>query len=531
MSDDPRGVEARRLTTPLLDRGFLRSTAPADADEILRLAHERGLAGPPDETQWAPSSPTPSGKRQKDPSPGQPSVSLILARGGTSLRQAIARMHNPSESYVRQMIDEYIRDTADHPEVKRLHDQAIADRPALLAESEEREARNEAARRDKIIGQQKAADTAAALKARLPYPLQARGAVATVAEPVAESALAGVGVVAMFVPYVSQALIALNALEVAVGYRLDPFPGIPQIVMDITSGRHPGAGTLRHLGEKIEIDERVLNGLFLAIVSARAIIRAGSAGLKAIVEQARKLRASAQDLESFTVRLAALEKDMVTLREAVALARAGKPLSSSHLRAIARAKQALGGPLGGTITRGTADQGTTGRLQADPRRATPTRGATGRTPNSRYSAAKRGIGQAGPGIKAQSGTSVATQTATGSNLVQRGGPGQPIGMIRRGGSGPKTIVTAGRDIVPNGDHAGLSKQQWGEFVNGEKRFGFSWDGDNLVVHKSSGTSPNAFPPTQQDISYIVKELQNSGLEFRFIFIDVGKKYMKIPGNL
>ena len=109
MSDDPRGVEARRLTTPLLDRGFLRSTAPADADEILRLAHERGLAGPPDETQWAPSSPTPSGKRQKDPSPGQPSVSLILARGGTSLRQAIARMHNPSESYVRQMIDEYIR--------------------------------------------------------------------------------------------------------------------------------------------------------------------------------------------------------------------------------------------------------------------------------------------------------------------------------------------------------------------------------------------------------------------------------------
>ena len=103
-------------------------------------------------------------------------------------------------------------------------------------------------------------------------------------------------------------------------------------------------------------------------------------------------------------------------------------------------------------------------------------------------------------------------------------------MIRRGGSGPKTIVTAGRDIVPNGDHAGLSKQQWGEFVNGEKRFGFSWDGDNLVVHKSSGTSPNAFPPTQQDISYIVKELQNSGLELRFIFIDVGKKYMKYSGK-
>ena len=62
------------------------------------------------------------------------------------------------------------------------------------------------------------------------------------AEPVAESALAGVGVVAMFVPYVSQALIALNALEVAVGYRLDPFPGIPQIVMDITSAGTPERG-------------------------------------------------------------------------------------------------------------------------------------------------------------------------------------------------------------------------------------------------------------------------------------------------
>ena len=155
-------------------------------------------------------------------------------------------------------------------------------------------------------------------------------------------------------------------------------------------------------------------------MSARAIIRAGSAGLKAIVEQARNLRASAQDLESFTVRSAALEKDMVTLREAVALARAGKPLSSSHLRAIARAKQALGGPLAAQLPwhcesrdnwpapGGPAPSNTQREARPEGRR----------TADIRQPSAVSG--QAGPGIKAQSGTSVATQTATGSNLVQRG---------------------------------------------------------------------------------------------------------------
>ena len=135
-------------------------------------------------------------------------------------------MHIPSEAYVRQMIDDTSRDCG-HPEVKRLHNQAVADRSALLAESAQREAQSEAARQDRLIGQQKAADTAAALNVRLPYPLQAAGAVATPAEKVLEVALAAVGVVGNFVPYVNVAMGVLNVLQTATGYRIDPFPGLP----------------------------------------------------------------------------------------------------------------------------------------------------------------------------------------------------------------------------------------------------------------------------------------------------------------
>lgn len=382
MSNGPRcvnnpAVAERGISTALRERGALGAPPPSPAEEILRLARERGLEGPPDESQWTPPA-KPSGKRQPDPKslsvgPQTVSPSLALARGGTSLRQAIARMHIPSEAYVRQLIDDYIRETAGHPEVKRLHDQAVADRPALLAESAQREAQIEAARQDRLVGQQKAADTAAALNVRLPYPLQAAGAVATPAEKVADTVLAGAAVVGMFVPYVNVATVALNALQLATGYRLDPLPGLPQIADDIAAGRHPGAGTVRNLGKKIEIDERVLNALFLAVLNAGTVLRAGAAGREAIADYAVQKRMSAQDLERFTVKLASVEPDIATLREAVALVKAGKPLTPAHVRAIGKANGVLGGAPGGTVTRGTANTATAGRVEAAPRPSPPPR--------------------------------------------------------------------------------------------------------------------------------------------------------------
>ena len=50
--------------------------------------------------------------------------------------------------------------------------------------------------------------------------------------------------------------------------------------MDVASGKHPGSGTLGHLGEKIEIDEQLFNAFLIAIQYASVLIRAGSGARK-----------------------------------------------------------------------------------------------------------------------------------------------------------------------------------------------------------------------------------------------------------
>ena len=108
-------------------------------------------------------------------------------------------------------------------------------------------------------------------------------------------------------------------------------------------------------------------------------------------------------------------------------------------------------------------------------------------------------------------------------LVNLGGTGARFGVVSSGPAGTRVVIAArGADDLLS--HADIAKQAFGVAVEGERRLGFVYLGDDLMFTESSAMR---IVTTAADIPLVREVLMGSGLTYANAFLSIGGKAVPI----
>jgi predicted transcriptional regulator len=228
-----------------------------------------------------------------------PGNARLFAERGISLGLALKDGAFGTSGDLARFIDEYVAYVAARPEMKQLHAEALRVGPEILAsrlDAEDAEA-------ERRVEEQRMRDRLAPLEVRPPLPLQQRAAVGEVAIPIARATVA----------------IA----------KLVPVAGELVILAEVATGR-----SMAGLGEKLDHAERAVDAALLVAPFAVAALRSGVRGAAELVRLARATGRSVQETRALCQTSVEVSRNLPALREGLAAAKAGRPLTAEQRAAL-----------------------------------------------------------------------------------------------------------------------------------------------------------------------------------------------------
>lgn len=237
-----------------------------------------------------------------------PDNAASFVERGIGLRDALKDGAFGSATDLERFIDQYRAQCAARPDRRALYQEAMSVGPEILANRIEADERD----LERAVEQQRMGDRVALMQLRPPLPIQQRAAVGEVAIPIARA----VTFVGKFVPVAGDLI----------------------VLAEVVTGRD-----LAGLGEKLDRVERAVDAALLIAPYAAKALGKGARGAAELLRVSRAAGRTIEESRALCRTAVAVEKHRTALREGIANAKAGRPVSDSQraaLHAVADATEA-----------------------------------------------------------------------------------------------------------------------------------------------------------------------------------------------
>jgi hypothetical protein len=227
---------------------------------------------------------------------------------GIGLRDALKDGAFGSTADLERFIDQYTAQCAARPDRRALYQEALTVGPEIVANRIDADERD----LERAVEHQRMGDRVALMQLRPPLPIQQRAAVGEVAIPIARA----VTFVGKFVPVAGDLI----------------------VLAEVVTGRD-----LAGLGEKLDRVDRAVDAALLVAPFAAKALGKGARGAAELLRVSRATGRSVDEARALCRTAIAVEKHRAALREGIANAKAGRPLTDTQRAAVSAVADAMDG--------------------------------------------------------------------------------------------------------------------------------------------------------------------------------------------
>lgn len=250
---------------------------------------------------------------------------------GIGLRDALKDGAFASTADLERFIDQYTAQCAARPDRRALYQEAMSVGPEILVNRIEADERD----LERAVEQQRMGDRVALMQLRPPLPIQQRAAVGEVAIPIARA----VTFVGKFVPVAGDLI----------------------VLAEVVTGRD-----FAGLGEKLDRVDRAVDAALLVAPYATKALGKGARGAAELLRVSRATGRSVEEARALCRTAVAVEKHRAALREGIANAKAGRPLTDAQRASVSAVADGTDGVSEATAHRKRTYKPTLGRDASMP---------------------------------------------------------------------------------------------------------------------------------------------------------------------